>query len=251
MHEAYRAEHRGGLFHFFWPLTRYVVTHLAVTTVGTLIFFVLNRTRIIGRENVPRTRNTLLLSNHQSMIDSFLIGMCAFYGPSLFKPYLVPWNLAAEENFYANPFLAWWSDQCKCIPVRRGRRDLKALKRMARALRGGTMVLFPEGTRSRDGTIGKGRPGAGIVMLENRPTIVPVVIDGMDKVLPIGKFLPRVGKRIHVVFGKPFDYSHYQDMNPSKEASEAVVEELMVVLRAQLADLRGQLNEETEARKKA
>ncbi len=246
MRDGYRADHRGWLFNFFWPLTRYVITHLVVTTLGTLIFFVFNRTKVIGRSHVPRERNTLLLSNHQSMIDSFLLGMCAFYGPSLFKPYLVPWNLAAEENFYANWFVGWWADQCKCIPVRPGRRDLKALNRMVRALSSGTMILFPEGTRTRDGSVGKGRAGAGIVILQNQPVVVPVVIHGMNEVLPIGRVIPKIGKRVYVMFGEPFDYSDYLGRESSKETSEALVDEVMEKLRAQLAELRSRYRLQTE-----
>ncbi len=182
------------------------------------------------------------------MIDSFLLGMCAFYGPSLFKPYLVPWNPAAEENFYANRFVGWWSDQSKCIPVRPGRRDLKALNRMMRALRSGTMILFPEGTRTRDGSIGKGRAGAGIVILQNRPVVIPVVVDGMNEVLPIGRVLPKIGKRVFVMFGEPFDYSDYLDREASKETSEALVEEVMQELRGRLAELRSRYRQQTDER---
>src|SRR5256886_11327968 len=96
------APRRGRLFHLFWPVTSYVVTNVTVTLFW-LVFFVFNRTVVIGRRNVGEERNTLLLSNHQSMLDSFLVGLAAFYPTSWLKPQLIPWNPAAAENFYKNP----------------------------------------------------------------------------------------------------------------------------------------------------
>ena len=106
MGEHYRADYRGPVFHFFWPLTRYLTVHITALLLG-LVFYVLNRATVIGRGNVPRERNTLLLSNHQTMIDSFLIGISAYYPQSLIKPFVMPWNPAAEENFYRTPILAF------------------------------------------------------------------------------------------------------------------------------------------------
>ncbi|MDT8435381.1 MAG: lysophospholipid acyltransferase family protein [Gemmatimonadota bacterium] len=237
MSERYRAEHRGRLFNATWPFTRWVLSNVTAT-LGAVLFFGLNRTEIIGRRNVPRSRNTLLLANHQSLIDSFLIGFGAFYGPSFFRPWLIPWNPAAEENFYKNPYQAWWSDQWKCIPVAPGRRDTRALYRMIRALKGGTMILFPEGTRSRSGKVGRGRPGAGLVALANRPCIVPVAIEGMRDVLPIGAAGPHLFKRVTIVYGRPVEYGDLVGDERSKEAAQAIVNRVMAVLRYQFDWIR-------------
>jgi len=237
MGEPYRADYRGPIFHFFWPFTRYVTVHVTVLVLG-ILFYVLNRATVIGRRNVPRRRNTVLLSNHQTMIDSFLVGTAAYFGPATLRPYLIPWNPAAEENFFKNPFWSWWADNWKCIPVKAGRRDSRALHRMIRALKRGTMILFPEGTRSRDGEIRDGRPGAGLVILANHPTVVPVTVDGLYDVLPVGSQVPRLFKRIWLAFGKPIDYSHYHDRPRSKETAQAIVDDVIEVLRRQLAGLR-------------
>lgn len=237
MQKGYRADHRGRLFNLTWPFTRYIITHLTTTVLG-ILFFVLNRTTVVGRQYVPRRRNTLLLSNHQSMLDSFLVGFPAFYGPSLVKPYLIPWNPAAEENFYRNRFLGWWSDQWKCIPVKPGRRDLRALYRMIHALRGGTMILFPEGTRTRDTEIRGGRPGAGLVVLANHPAVVPVTVDGMHEILPVGSLVPRFFKRVYVVYGKPIDYSDFIGQERSKETAQRIVDRVVAVMREQLGWVR-------------
>ncbi|MFQ5688698.1 MAG: lysophospholipid acyltransferase family protein [Gemmatimonadota bacterium] len=237
MSSRYRAVHRGRLFNAMWPFTRYLFTNLTVAAAFVL-FFILNRTRVIGRAGLCRRKNTLLLSNHQSMIDSFVVGMCAYYPYSWLKPYLIPWNPAAEENFYRTWWLAWLADQWKCIPIREGRRDRKALYRMMHALREGTMILFPEGTRSRDGRVGPGRPGAGLVALGNHPVLVPVAIDGMDRVLPVGNRLPRLGQRVYVYYGRPVDYSDLLDRPRSKHTAQELVDRTMTIIDRQHRAIR-------------
>ena len=230
------APRRGRLFQLLWPLTSYLVTNVTVT-VFWVLFFVLNRTTVIGRHIVGDGRNTLLLANHQSMLDSFLVGLAAFYPRSWLKPHLIPWNPAAAENFYRNPMLAWLADNWKCIWVRQGRRDLHALHRMMHVLPRGTMTLFPEGTRSRDGAVGPGRPGPGLLVLATRPRVIPVAIEGMQEVLPIGHYVPRVFKRICVSFGPPVDYAEFVPMPRTRETAQALVDRVMEAIRVQHAEL--------------
>jgi len=105
---------------------------------------------------------------------------------------------------------------------------------MLHALKTGTMILFPEGTRSRSGNIEKGRPGAGVVILKDRPTVIPVTIDGLDDILPIDARWPRLFKRVYIVFGKPIDYSALVTDDASREASQKIVDHVMDVLRLQM-----------------
>ena len=231
-----RGRQRSWLGNLLWPVTSYLVTNVTVSLFWVL-FRVLNRTTVIGRENVGDEPNTLLLSNHQTMIDSFLVGLLAFFPRSLVKPHLIPWNPAAEENFFKNPLLAWFSDHFRCIPVKAGRRDLHALHRMVEVLPTGVMTLFPEGTRTRDGSVGRGRAGAGLVILGTRPRAIPVAIDGMQDVLPIGRYLPRLFKRIYVSYGPPVPYDDFLDQPRSREAAQAIVDRVMEAVRTQHAEL--------------
>ena len=232
-----QAPRRGRLFRLLWPLTAYLVTNLTVTCFGVL-FFIFNRTTVFGRGNVGEEPNTLLLSNHQSMLDSFLVGMGAYFPQSWLKPRLIPWNPAAAENFYRTPILAWLADNWKCIWVREGRRDLHALHRMTEVLPDGVMTLFPEGTRTRDGSVGEGRPGPGLLILATRPRVIPVAIDGMRDVLPIGCRVPRLGKRVYVSYGKPIDYSEFLTLPRTRETAQALMDRVMEAIRAQHAELR-------------
>src|SRR5437870_7144095 len=229
---AQHAPRRGKLFYLLWSVTSYVVTNVTVTLFW-LVFFVFNRTVVIGRRNVGEERNTLLLSNHQSMLDSFLVGLAAFYPKSWLRPHLLPWNPAAAENFYKNPILAWLADNWKCIWVREGRRDLHALHRMMQVLPQGTMTLFPEGTRSRDGSVGPGRPGPGLLVLATRPRVIPVAVEGMREVLPIGCYVPRIFHRISVSIGPPVDYAEFVTLPRTRETAQALVDRVMEAIRIQ------------------
>ncbi|MDH3733303.1 MAG: 1-acyl-sn-glycerol-3-phosphate acyltransferase [Gemmatimonadota bacterium] len=214
------------------------------------VFFLLNRTRIYGRRRIPMETGTLLLSNHLSMIDSFLLVFTAYFPQELARPTLLPWHPAAEENFFRNRFLAWIFTMLKCIPVRAGRRDLSAINRSITALEDGNLILFPEGTRSRDGSIGRGKPGAGVVLLSTGAPVIPVTMTGLDRVLPIGARLPRIGHRVSVYFGKPVDYSDLMGDEPTRQQAQQVVERVMDRIRFQrrvIERIEGRKGRETPA----
>lgn len=220
-----------------WSILSYLLTNITVA-LCSIFFFAFNRTKVIGRRNVGSEPNTLLLSNHQSMVDSFIVGLAAFFPQSLLKPHLLPWNPAAEENFFRPRLLGWLAKHWRCIPVRQGRRDPRALHRMVEVLPKGVMTVFPEGTRSRDGSVGVGRAGAGLLILATRPRVIPVAIDGMNDVLPIGRRLPGLFKRVFVYYGEPVDYSEFLDLPRTKETSQALIDKVMRVVRRQYEEIR-------------
>lgn len=213
-------------------VSTYLVTHITVTIFWAFFRFA-NSMRVFGRGRVGQDRNTLLVSNHQSMIDSFLVGIFAFYPQSWLKPHLMPWNPAAVENFYKNPVLAWLADRWRCVPVKTGRRDLRALHRMIQLMPTGVMTVFPEARRTRTGDVGSGKPGAAMLILKTRPKVIPVAIDGMQDVLPIGHRIPRPFKRICVHYGEPLDYSEFLDKPVSAATAVELTERIMEKIREQ------------------
>lgn len=227
----------GRLANIIWHTTSYITTNVTVTLFW-LFAHLLNRVTVLGRDNIGDEPNTVLLSNHQSMIDSFLVGTEAYYPRSVIKPYLIPWHPAAAENFFKNPILSWLSSHWRCIPVRPGRRDLRALHRMIHVLPRGVMILFPEGTRSRDGAVQRGRPGAGLLILATRPRVIPVAIEGMADLLPIGKTIPNIGKKLYVSYGKPIDYSEFLEQPRTRETAQALVDKVIEQIKVQHAELR-------------
>ncbi|MYC89548.1 MAG: 1-acyl-sn-glycerol-3-phosphate acyltransferase [Gemmatimonadales bacterium] len=228
----------GPITRWLTPVTRWLITNLLAPPCVFLLFGLLNRTRVYGRRRVPHLPNTLILSNHQSMIDSFPIAYYLFFPEKTFRPHLAPWNAAAAENFFRNPVFGWVFHQFQCIPVRRGRRDLRAMIRSANVLRAGILTLFPEGTRSRNGRVGRGRAGAGMVILQTRPHVVPITLDGLDRVLPIGSRLPRIGQRVSIYVGRPVPYDDLTAEGRSRESAQQIVDRVMERIAFQQRVLR-------------
>jgi len=198
------------------------LSHLITVAFGFLswVFFrVLNRTEIIGKENIIHQKRLLIVSNHVTLIDSFVVGTKLFFPAAILKPWLPPFHMPDERNFFRgglfrgnlrllgkiiSPFAGFLFAHLKCIPVKSGRQDVGALHKANSALEEGTLHIFPEGTRSRDGKLGKGREGVGYIIAQAQPTILPVYVTGMNDVMPVGCKTPRIGKRITIKVGQPF-----------------------------------------------
>jgi 1-acyl-sn-glycerol-3-phosphate acyltransferase len=215
-------------------IVNYLLSYVLITftTIISLIyFFILNRTKIKGISNLNPKKNTLYLSNHSTMIDSFLVGSIISLPTMFFKPKLFPCHPAAKENFFKTKTLAWFSSMWKCIPVRRGQKDFKALNIMNHSLKNGVMLIYPEGSRSRNGEIMNGRPGTGKLIHDTKATCIPVYVKGMDKILPIGKSFPRFFKRIEVTIGKPVEFGNLMNETSSKTTSKKIISKVMNDIR--------------------
>ena len=220
-----------------WSCSSYIITHLAGIVLW-VYFFVLNRTVVMGRHHVGEERNTLLLANHQTPLDSFLVGTSAMYPRAFTRPYLLPWNLAAVEHFFTNPFTSWVASRWKCIPVRNGRHDSRALYQMIRVLPTGIGIVFPEGMRSRDGLVGRGQLGAGLIALRTQAKIVPVALEGVEQIFPLDRFAFRFFRRIYVLYGRPVDCSDLFALPPNRDTAQQLVDRVMTVVRDQHAELK-------------
>lgn len=158
-------------------------------SIGWWLFKIKNKTTITGRENIPKETGLLFLSNHQSLIDSMLIGYALFSPWDIFRRYRqIPWNAAAWENFFKKPSRRVFCYFLKTIPAYR-QSDICAANQnindFKNILKNGNLLLFFEGTRSRDGTIGPCKYGPAKLVIDLQPTTIPIKISGMDKVMPI------------------------------------------------------------------
>ena len=104
--------------------------------------------------------------------------------------------------------------------------------KIGRALKTSPLLLFPEGTRSRDGEIKKGRGGSGLMILESRPKVIPICIDGMHRILPIGSMFPGLFKRIYIYYGKEVDLSEFENVEKNRESAQNVIDKVMTEIRA-------------------
>ncbi len=135
----------------------------------------------------------VLASNHLSYLDPVVLGLLA--------PRRM--NFMAKEELFKNYFFRLLITQLGAFPLKRERGHRSAYEKALAILRGGgVLILFPEGTRARDGKLGHLRKGAIRIALRAGVPLVPVVIQGTDKILPRVKGTIRLGK-IKVQIGKP------------------------------------------------
>lgn len=176
---------RGG----FW----YGVWYEFVRVVATFVFRVMYWTKSIGRENLPKAP-FLILSSHQSHFDPPLVG------------FLVPARISylARKTLLKNRFFAWLVDTLNTIPVDREGLGLNGLKETLRHLQAGQSVLiFPEGTRTADGSVGEVKPGFSALAKRAGVPLVPAAIVGAHEAWPRDQKLPKLWGRFVVCFGPP------------------------------------------------
>lgn len=148
------------------------------------------RVEVSGREWIPRQRSLVLASNHQSNLDPPLIG--CFFPREI--------SFVAKKQLFEQPLLGWLIRRFNAIPLDRSGVDLAALREIrSRLAEGRDLLVFPEGTRSRDGRLGKPRAGLGLIVAEADVDVLPVLILGSRSSPGLPGFRPL----IHLQFGRP------------------------------------------------
>ncbi len=184
------------------------------------LFRALYRPKGQGRENVPAEGPYILAANHLSFIDSLFIPL--FVGrPVVFM---------GKSDYFDKPRTRWFFKMLRVIPVRRdsplGAEE--ALRSAVEILEGGGVVaIYPEGTRSPDGRLYRGKTGVARLALEARCPVVPVVIFGTRDLQPPGKRLPRLRGRIRIVYGKPLRFDRYAGKERDRFVLRSVTDEIM------------------------
>jgi 1-acyl-sn-glycerol-3-phosphate acyltransferase len=203
---------------------------LVVVPVFSVLMRVLNRTRIVGKHHLQRAPLPLMfVSNHVTILDDGFVDSLIF-PPRLFREYdFIPHHVPEERNFFKGRLMSWFMRRMKCIPVRRGEGLFQpAMDRIIAVLRaGGCVRVFPEGTRTRSGTVGHGRPGVGRVLYETGVTVVPCFHRGLDQLLPIGSVVPRIGKRVDIVIGPPFRVDDLRTLPNTMETWQEIADRVM------------------------
>ena len=197
------------------------------------LFFLLFRPHVVGRENVPAEGAFILASNHLSFIDSMAI--------PLMSPRRVGY-LAKAEYFTGSGIRGWltktWFTALGALPVERQthRAAQEALDTAMSVLRtGGGFGIYPEGTRSRDGRLARGKTGVAWLALTADCPVVPVGIIGTDLIQPVGARWPRL-HRFTVHCGEPLTFPEYRGKAGNNRARREVTDRIM----SAIAELSGQ-----------
>ncbi|MGK5442985.1 lysophospholipid acyltransferase family protein [Micromonospora sp. URMC 105] len=185
------------------------------------------RPRVEGLHHVPESGPVILASNHLSFSDS------------IFTPLIVPRKVTfvAKAEYFTGKGIKGWLTKAffagtGCIPVDRsgGRAAQAALDTQLTVLRaGGVAGIYPEGTRSPDGRLYRGKTGVARLALESGAPVVPVAMLNLDEIQPPGKLIPKIA-RVRIRFGPPLDFSRYAGLAGDRFVERAVTDEIMYEL---------------------
>ena len=172
------------------------------------------RLRIIGAENVPKTGAIILASNHVSAVDP------PFLGSTLNRPLFYMAKKELFSNFILGPLIK----RLNTVPVDRGIFDRKALQVSLEILKNGEgLIMFPEGTRSKTGKLGKGKPGIGMLA---RSAVVPIVPAYIHNSKIFHKVLI-TGRRLIIGFGEPIGVERIKSARDDKDGYREITAEVM------------------------
>lgn len=173
---------------------------------------------IEGLENVPSEGAAILAPNHVSFLDSFFI------------PAVVPRRVTylAKADYWDSWKTRWFFETVGQIPVRRedSEKSAAALEAGIKVLsKGGLLGIYPEGTRSPDGRLYKGKTGVARMALKAGCPVVPIGLTGTDQVMPKDRKMPRLSGKVIVRFGEPMSLPEGSEHDPM--AARAFVDDLM------------------------
>lgn len=182
---------------------------------------------VSGAENIPAHGAVLLASNHLSFIDS------------IFLPLVIERNMVflAKSEYFTGKGLKGWLTKMfflgtGMLPIDRsgGKASEASLNTGLRVLTEGQILgIYPEGTRSPDGKMYRGRTGVARMILEAGVPVVPVAMIDTEKVMPIGSKWPKL-RRIGIIFGEPLDFTRFAGMEGDRFILRAVTDEIMYEL---------------------
>ncbi|MFD5030473.1 lysophospholipid acyltransferase family protein [Streptomyces sp. NPDC058220] len=211
------------------PLSRFALIKAVLGPLVRLMF----RTRVEGAEHIPGSGPVILAGNHLTFIDSMILPLVCDR-----QVFFIGKDEYVTGKGLKGRLMAWFFTGVGMIPVDRdgGRGGVAALMTGRRVLEEGNVFgIYPEGTRSPDGRLYRGRTGiARLTMMTGAP-VVPFAMIGTDKLQPNGSGMPRSGK-VTVRFGKPMEFSRYEGMDRDRYVLRAVTDSVM----AEVMRLSGQ-----------
>jgi 1-acyl-sn-glycerol-3-phosphate acyltransferase len=187
------------------------------------------RPEVTGREHIPASGGAILASNHLSIVDS------------VFLPLMVdrPVTFAAKSEYFTGTRLidratgAYLRATKQLSVDRAGARAAQDMLEAALGLlrEGSLFGIYPEGTRSPDGRLYRGRVGVGWLAMNSGVPVIPVAMSGTDRVLPPGHKIPRIAK-IRITIGKPMTFEAYQDLPSASRQRRAIADDVMKAIQA-------------------
>lgn len=184
----------------------------AVKGITRVLFSLVYRIEIEGKEHLPERGKAIVSPNHFSMMDPIIIGA--------FLPRKV--NFMAKEELFSNKLFALILNKLGVFPVKRGGADIGAIRTALRILNNGDIFcIFPEGTRSKTGEILKAKPGTAMIAIRARSPIIPIAIIGDYKLF----------SKVKIIIDKPVYLSDYYDKKVSTDEYRELSQDILNTIR--------------------
>lgn len=200
---------------FYWLMKNWVIGPLLTTVF---------RPWVTGLENVPRSGPVIIVCNHLSFVDS------------IFLPLMVDRQMAflAKSDYFTGRgpkgwFVRFFMTAAGQLPIDRsgGKASEASLNAGLQVLaEGKVLAIYPEGTRSPDGRMYRGRTGVARMILEAHVPVIPVAVVDTEKVMPLGSNFPKVHK-VGVVIGAPLDFSRFKGMESDRFVLRSITDEII------------------------
>jgi 1-acyl-sn-glycerol-3-phosphate acyltransferase len=194
-----------------------------------VVFKLYFRWQVHGVENVPLTGGAILAVNHSSALDPPLGGVGL--------PRKI-WYLG-RASLVKSRFTDFIFKCQHLVPITRGEADLGAMKRIISLIASGEIVLmFPEGTRSADGTLGPGKEGIGVFVRHAKADVIPCYISGTWRAMPKGSVIPRPVK-IRIAYGPIIRYAEFADCPKGRPGFAVISARIMERIAALKREIEG------------
>lgn len=200
---------------FYWLMKHWVIGPLMMTVF---------RPWVTGLENMPKTGPVIVVCNHLSFVDS------------VFLPLVIERQMAflAKSDYFTGRglkgfFIRFFMTSAGQLPIDRsgGKASEASLNSgLAVLAEGKVLAVYPEGTRSPDGRMFRGRTGVARMVVEANVPVIPVAVVDTDKVMPLGSKFPSVHK-VGVIVGKPLDFSRFQGMESDRFVLRSITDEII------------------------
>jgi len=197
----------------------WIFKHLIIGPLLKLLY----RPWVEGAQNIPESGPVVIVGNHLSVIDSF------------FMPLMIDRRVyfLAKSDYFTGKGLKGWLVKNFMLAVgqlpidRSGGKASEASLNTGLAVldRGDVLAIYPEGTRSPDGRLYRGRTGVARLVLESGATVIPAVMIDTEKAMPIGAKLPKI-RRIGTIIGEPMDFTRFAGMSTDRFILRAVTDEI-------------------------
>lgn len=189
-----------------------------------LIYFRLSRQ---GRRNARIKGGTIVAANHRSFLDPFVIGACL--------PWSKPMNYVAKVELFEKRWQGFVLSRIGAFPIRRGESDEDAIRTAELVIeRGGTICIFPEGTRIRRGSLGRPKRGVGRLAMRTGAPVLPVAVSGTENVRRGWRIRPR---KVKIRVGVAMEFPYAEDPSPAQ--ASAVIARVWPNVELQWEDIGG------------